>query len=88
MWPNPQETADLVAFTDKILGKLHFLCSVKIPNHFENTNNVWISTRTYVNCDGVFTSLSVLPTINMSVTVPNTLLFTTVLKIGAPGIYL
>ena len=28
MWPNPQETADLVTFTEKILnGKLHFLCS-------------------------------------------------------------
>ena len=28
MWPNPQETADLVAFTEEILnGKLHFLCS-------------------------------------------------------------
>ena len=29
MWPNPQETADLVTFTDEILNeKLHFLCSV------------------------------------------------------------
>ena len=28
MWPNPQETEDLVTFTEKILnGKLHFLCS-------------------------------------------------------------
>ena len=28
MWPNPQETADLVTFTKEILnGKLHFLCS-------------------------------------------------------------
>ena len=28
MWPNPQETADFVTFTEKILnGKLHFLCS-------------------------------------------------------------
>ena len=27
MWPNPQETADLVAFTEEILnGKLDFLC--------------------------------------------------------------
>ena len=26
MWPNPQETADLVTFTKEILnGKLHFL---------------------------------------------------------------
>ena len=28
MWPNPQETANSVTFTEKILnGKLHFLCS-------------------------------------------------------------
>ena len=30
MWPNPQETVDLVTFTEEILnGKLHFLWSVK-----------------------------------------------------------
>ena len=29
MWPNPQETADLVTFTEEVLnGKPHFLCSV------------------------------------------------------------
>ena len=29
MWPNPQETANLVTFTKEILNeKLHFLCSV------------------------------------------------------------
>ena len=29
MWPNPQETASLVTFTEEILnGKLHFSCSV------------------------------------------------------------
>ena len=29
MRPNPQETGDLVTFTEEILdGKLHFLCSV------------------------------------------------------------
>ena len=29
MWPNPQETKDLVTFTEEIFhGKLHFLCSV------------------------------------------------------------
>ena len=28
MWPNPQETDDMVTFTEEILnGKLHFLCS-------------------------------------------------------------
>ena len=27
MWPNPQETADLVTYTEEILnGKFHFLC--------------------------------------------------------------
>ena len=30
MWPNPQGTADSVAFIEEILnGKLHFLCSVE-----------------------------------------------------------
>ena len=30
MWPNPQETADLVTFAEEIFnGKLHFLCSVR-----------------------------------------------------------
>ena len=29
MWPNPQETADLITFTGEILNrKLHFLCNV------------------------------------------------------------
>ena len=28
MWPNPQETADLVTYNEEILnGKFHFLCS-------------------------------------------------------------
>ena len=31
MWPNPQETADLVTFIGKILNrKLNFLCSVTV----------------------------------------------------------
>ena len=30
MWPNPQETADLVTFTEGILRIKHFLCSVTI----------------------------------------------------------
>ena len=34
MWPNPQETADLVTFTEKIFnGKLRFLCSVEYWLH-------------------------------------------------------
>ena len=29
MWPDPQETADLVTFTEEIFEiKLHFLCSI------------------------------------------------------------
>ena len=33
MWPNPQEPADLVTFTEEILnGKLQFLCSDKTIN--------------------------------------------------------
>ena len=28
MWPNPEDGADLVTFTEEILnGKLHFLCN-------------------------------------------------------------
>ena len=31
MWPNPQETADLVTFIEEILnGKLSFLCSEEV----------------------------------------------------------
>ena len=44
MRPNPQETADLATFTEEILNKTSFLCSMntrkrwkevfqKIPNH-------------------------------------------------------
>ena len=37
MWPNPQETADLVTFTeDSLSGKLHFLYLVTKPNIFPN----------------------------------------------------
>ena len=37
MWPNLQQTADLVTFTEEIFnGKLHFLCSAgsRIPSEF------------------------------------------------------
>ena len=31
MWPNPQESADLVTFSEEVLnGKLHFLCNASI----------------------------------------------------------
>ena len=37
MWPNPQETADLVTFAEEILnGKLHFLCSEEIVSLLMN----------------------------------------------------
>ena len=30
MWPNPEETSDLVTFTEEIFnGKLNFLCNVR-----------------------------------------------------------
>ena len=43
MWPNTQETADLVTFSEEILhGKIHFLCSV-------NISKLYIS-RSYLIC--------------------------------------
>ena len=50
MWPNPQETVDLVTFTEEIrYGKLYFLCSgaFKLPvvvwkiskNHFSQSKH-------------------------------------------------
>ena len=34
MWPNPQETPDLVTFTEEILnGTLHFLCNDNSLNY-------------------------------------------------------
>ena len=45
MWPNSQETADLVTFTEEILnGKLHFSCRVHCSekclsfSHFNHSN--------------------------------------------------
>ena len=39
MWPNPQETADLVTFTEEILNrKLHFLCIMYTVQMVENTD--------------------------------------------------
>ena len=35
MWPNPQETVDLLIFTEEILnGKFHFLCSDQFKCYF------------------------------------------------------
>ena len=37
MWLNPQETADLVTFTEEILnGKLHFYVQCKVPKKKES----------------------------------------------------
>ena len=39
MWPNHQETVNLVTFTEEILnGKLHFLCSVNSRKHVGTSN--------------------------------------------------
>ena len=41
MWPNPQETADLVTFTEEIIhGKLYFLCSVDNIWMFQNSREI------------------------------------------------
>ena len=45
MWPYPQETADLVTFTEEILnGKLYFLCSDNIE---ESYTKVFCKTDVY-----------------------------------------
>ena len=42
MWPNPQETADLVTFAEEIFnGKLHFLCSDIILLHLKQFLDCW-----------------------------------------------
>ena len=41
MWPNQQETADLVTFTKEILnGKPHFLCSVSYKTPYSVGKNL------------------------------------------------
>ena len=44
MWPNPQETAHLVTFTEEILnGKLNVLCSSTLACHYqENILFMWL----------------------------------------------
>ena len=42
MEPNPQETADLVTFTEEIRsGKLHFLCSVMSESYHSTEKSGW-----------------------------------------------
>ena len=51
MQPNPQETADLVTFTEEILnGKLHFMCSERPVKIVAN------SLSTKVICSSRFSS--------------------------------
>ena len=45
MLPNPQETADLVTFTEEIFnGKLHFLCSGEF-GHFMDTKRYNVKSK-------------------------------------------
>ena len=48
MWPDPQETAELVRFTEEILnGKLHFFCTVRsLADHFFELS-LWSSSDNY-----------------------------------------
>ena len=58
MWPNPQETVDLVTFTEEIFNrKLHFLCSDRYMHNGgvsdkrqESLNKVLIN---FNNCEGL-----------------------------------
>ena len=46
MRPNPQETADLVTFTEEVLNeKLHFLCSVR----WSQTNDHVLQQKHYID---------------------------------------
>ena len=49
MWPNRQETADLVTFTEEILnGKLHFLCNVVTSTSIGTTSACITSSKTFI----------------------------------------
>ena len=53
MWPNPQETTDMVTFTDEILnGNLHLLYSINWVQHDRNIDligaNIYNSSRLQV----------------------------------------
>ena len=50
MWLNPQETVDLVTFTEEILnGKLHFLCSEKVFDikYFDHCYSAKLTAKLY-----------------------------------------
>ena len=40
MWPNPQFPEDLVTFTEEILNRKHFLCSVKYDNPYKDRHEM------------------------------------------------
>ena len=47
MWPNPQETADLVTFTEEIFnGKIHILSSETIESRYL----YWPDKNHYYSC--------------------------------------
>ena len=57
MWPNPQDTADLVTFTEEIINrKLHFLCSLhKTLMYQPRSLTPWLRLkRRKLNVLGVF----------------------------------
>ena len=54
MWLNPQDTADLVTFTEESLnGKLHFLCSA-VENLFSPAKNLCFPVYIYSNQSRIF----------------------------------
>ena len=47
MRPNPQETADLVTFTEEILnGKLNFLSSDACETVVKDSRKIWVENQT------------------------------------------
>ena len=72
MWPNPQETADLVTFTEETLNrKLHFLCSdawkayASFPNStlFKNFPNNSPFAENFVSWNGIARKIITINTI-------------------------
>ena len=61
MWPNPQETAEVVTFTEEILnGTLHFLCSggfSEAYSEFSRTYKMelWLKTDKGFKSSNIFT---------------------------------
>ena len=51
MWPNPEETADLITFTEEILnGKLNFLSSDFDLGKQKHAINTWKSFDPIIRC--------------------------------------